>query len=316
MNPAIKVKDAYVLSKYALGGWLVLLVLNNFLNGNVWFWEYFVFIPPYFFFFGAILLLGYSAYRKHRKAVLLSLLAVLTAAVVLPITFSSSPKSLGPGLRVITFNQFFTETDSDELLSLISSQQPDVVLIQENYEVETLDRKKILQMFPGWSIVQASDLLTLSRHPIISASMGKGNYLKTTIAVGDKQIDVYNVHLQFPFFTKSLEPDTYWKVFDVRKAQYVALLSDVASREKCKIVGGDFNTPANSAFLRPFFEGYNDAAATSSGYPITWNSVLPLFRVDYIFSSKSMQPLEYSAFPTNLSDHYLVRSDIAFQGTC
>jgi len=138
----------------------------------------------------------------------------------------------------------------------------------------------------------------LSKYPILTSDYNeKGNFVKTTIDMGDNLLDVFNIHLEVPFFY------FYGNFTERRKEQFNELLKNVVLKRT--IIAGDFNTMTNHNFIKILKKNFlisNPVGFMS--FPTTWPSFFPLIRIDFAFSSKDVKPIEYEKFcKPKLSDH-------------
>lgn len=292
---------------------VILKLLDIFLNGNVWFWEYYVFIPEYFFTIAGLVLLVLSLIKRERKEIIVSILLLLLTILNLPLVSLGQPdQTSNESIKVLVYNKGFWQEMDYNMAEFFSNQDVDLILIQEAVEQDKVD--EMLTYLNGWDYKRGYDLVTFSRFPIVNNEVGKGRFLKTTIKIGAKEVEVYNVHLPFPLYSSGA--GGLWDIFNIRQDHYTELYNQLKENEKCKIIAGDFNTKSNSNLLKEMFSNYNDAAQAKGGYPLTWNSLLPVFRVDYIFSSKEVVPVEYESFIRLSSDHYVVKSKLIGLENC
>jgi len=77
------------------------------------------------------------------------------------------------------------------------------------------------------------------------------------------------------------------------------------------IVGGDFNAPPRDDALALLQSRLSDAFLTAgSGWGATGTNEYPLFRVDQVWVSNSLQPVSATAKKTQHSDHRMVVCDL------
>jgi len=298
----LKIKNIFTLSIIFLTLWILLYVLDFFLNGNFWLWEYVLFIPEYFFVIIVFLLLLLSIKNNDKLTILVSSVLFLLTITNLPMIWKASNfEASDDTITILTYNKGYWQRVDNNFIEFLKEQNADIVFIQENLKEEKLI--DLSNQMPEFYIVRGHDLVTISRFPIIKSEQAKGRFLKTTILVNDSKIELYNIHLALEFFS-------------LRQKEYEELYGLLESNKNCKIIAGDFNTVSKSKSLERMIKSYNDAATIGISYPITWNSIIPMFRIDYIFSSKQLDPVNYSAFIHLPSDHYVVKATLANIKSC
>lgn len=289
-------------------------ILNFFLNGTFWLWEYVVFIPEYLFLLFAILLFSFSVFRKDKKSAVVSLICILLTISNLPVIPAFKSHLVSPHtITVFSHNKGFWQPFDKEFANFLKSQDSDIIFIQESLETESIS--SIQALFPGWYVTRGHDVVTISRFPIIESKNGKtGRFLRTTINAYGKEVELYNAHIHLVLFGFGAGGPV--RIFETRKKGYEELYTYLEANDKCKIIGGDFNTKSNSKELSYLLYNYRDSAVAYGGYPITWASFFPLFRVDYLFSSKVLTAISYDAFTRLPSDHYVLKSEFSGVDQC
>ena len=290
-------------------------IIDYFLNGLIWFWEYFVFIPEYFFTVTASLMfLFYYLIKKDKKSSLLSIFILLLTVLNLPMVPLNEHRSVKVDISILTHNKGFWQDMDTNMNKFLRNENVDVIMIQEITNDQKINNT-LRFLGSDWDFDRGYDLITFSRFPIVRKEKGKeSRFLKTTIVVNNTEIELYNVHLPFPLYSGGT--NGLWSIFDIRKEHYAELYQEIGKTKKCKIIAGDFNTKSNSKLLADMFKNYNDAAQANGGYQITWNSLFPLFRVDYIFSSNSVYPVSYKSSVRLPSDHYFVKARLTNLEEC
>ncbi|SCG73710.1 endonuclease/exonuclease/phosphatase family protein [Micromonospora coxensis] len=240
-------------------------------------------------------------------------------------------------LRVLVWNTGYWDQDDDPdaFLRFLVAQRADVYLLQEHLYWDATaglrgarpapDPSRLRAVFPGYTVVARGELLTLSRYPVLArppvgpdavlpaeADSGRvfaaAKVLRTDLAVGDRVLSAYNVHLPVQL---NLAPRRFLGFVAerdaARRAQLRALEADVAANPHPVLVGGDFNTTPAMGDLRPLRDRLRDAAdASAAGYPATWpDGRLPaLWRLDWTLTSPAVRVHRYELrAPAGLSDH-------------
>jgi endonuclease/exonuclease/phosphatase family metal-dependent hydrolase len=149
---------------------------------------------------------------------------------------------------------------------------------------------KIGNGFYGVGTFTSFKILNVHYLPLSSEKEQRG-LIHTILKVGDKNLNVLNTHLGL--------------TIDERNKQFEEIEQFVHSLHSPTILMGDFNTTT------PKFNSLTmmDAAKKMK------KSSLPTFipskkRIDYIFTSESIQILHYDVIPITMSDHYPVMVDI------
>ncbi|HEX7870506.1 MAG TPA: endonuclease/exonuclease/phosphatase family protein [Chryseobacterium sp.] len=229
-------------------------------------------------------------------------------------------------LKVLTFNIKGGISGKDQLKEYIENQDADVVFIQENayqnFELKTLSGENKLPV-----------IALYSKHKIISQKNLFENLSDGDITAQCAQIDleikgkiyrVFNVHLESFGFLKSMvklngngEEDEQ-KVKDVVKKliptfkshqeQVKILRGAIDNSPYPVIVAGDFNSVPNSYEYYETSKGLKDAFyEVGRGSGTSFHDYKYPLRIDYIFTSESIQPVTYEVdHSVHLSDHFPV----------
>lgn len=105
--------------------------------------------------------------------------------------------------------------------------------------------------------------------------------------------------------------DKYSEATIKRNHQLQSLLEDIEKVDYPVIVGGDFNDVPQSYLYTNISEKLQDAF-TEKGFGLgtSFNGSIPALRIDYIFSDKSVQVLNFKTHRVPYSDHYPITSDL------
>ena len=230
-----------------------------------------------------------------------------------------------------------------DLLQLISEEDPDILCIQEFYNMRRgpfLDRDiaEAMQNAPHRHLEYSLrggagkyGVATFSSNPIVDkGSIQFENTINlsiyTDILVGEDTIRVYNNHLQSIHFDRAnygfldslglrynneqLEglidiSDRLRDAF-IKRSEQAAIIA--AHIEKCPypvLVCGDFNdTPVSYTYYR--LSNEMEDAFTSAGWGTgrTYIGKFPSFRIDYILHSRSFETLYFARKKVRFSDHF------------
>ncbi len=230
-----------------------------------------------------------------------------------------SPQS--PELAVVSHNLFGQAERADEF-ALAEWLQCDVICLQET------DADGFEGLLPGYVEARAGDLRTFVRGRILSTERispgmrGLPDSLATEVEVAAGRLQVLNVHIEmsqpemsYPYWRR-LWPDYLRHTVRVREVQYAAIHEWLAAQELPVIVAGDFNTPPPSRFCRRMSESLTDcfsAAGRGTGYTFVPHGI-PVFRIDYIWAGRGLQPASCRVGPSGPSDHRSVIAQMRFAG--
>jgi endonuclease/exonuclease/phosphatase (EEP) superfamily protein YafD len=275
--------------------------------------------------------------------------AVAAAALGWPyngLDVHSGPAGTGAGLRVFAWNTGYWGQDvpRDRFYAFLRDRHADVYLLQEYLHWDEAagldgarqvdDEAALRSAFPGYAIASRGELLTLSRLPIVAsppvgpdrdlagvaAGFGQvfatAKVLRTDLDAGGGQIiSAYNVHLPVHidlavsrrFFALIRERDAG------RQRQLAGLRADLAANHRPGIVAGDFNTSPAMGDLAALRASLHDA--NTALYPGSWPAGLPLWRIDWTFTTAGLTAEDYRLVaPDGLSDHRAQQLRIVLKG--
>jgi endonuclease/exonuclease/phosphatase family metal-dependent hydrolase len=162
-------------------------------------------------------------------------------------------------------------------------------------------------------------------------------FLWADMKVGNDTIRFFNIHLQSMHFVKQ-EYDVIENIDNqdldkvkrtgrsllrkMRTANQQRAIQINAVKEEVKkspypvILCGDFNDVPNSYAYKTISDVLKDTHV-KKGYGIgrTFQKLSPTLRIDYIFSSKNLQPLHNSVITPSMSDHRPVKTSFSFPPT-
>jgi endonuclease/exonuclease/phosphatase (EEP) superfamily protein YafD len=267
-------------------------------------------------------------------------LFVLAGALFVPSMLpSASRPDTDPELRIVTFNQLYSNSDVDSTLAVLLRQDADIIALQElSYPVQqALD--ELEQQYP-YRVLQPHHLPggmgMVSRYPITQVEELEGiRGLRATVLVDGQPITLLNVHpsppngimeLRLPFSQRQVRLPGYDP--SRRNEQLAPLLAIIPSIEGPLIVAGDLNTADREPMYRRFAALLHDAhGETGWGPGYTYSNhgwglnpaympVLPRVRLDYIWSSGGLVPVSaYTTCEVAASDHCMVVAELGWQST-
>lgn len=221
-------------------------------------------------------------------------------------------------LRVVSFNTHRSYGPPGSLEAVaeeIRQLEPDVVLLQEvdrffarTGNVDQAARfAELLDMKGSFSanVVRGASeygTLVLSPHKIrqegrFGLPHARGAERRglqwVTLEVGDRQVRVYNTHLQHTM-----------PRLRTAQARYVAGV--LAQEELPVILGGDLNATPGSAPLGALSDVVSDSWSAGVGRAATGGQ----HKIDYILTDREFEPLRSSVLPSAVSDHHRLWADV------
>jgi len=238
----------------------------------------------------------------------------------------SSDKNEVPDLKIVSFNAKNGGFGVKNIESYINSQNADIVLFQEyggnkKYHFEGLKEgpeSPIITMFSKHKVIDHKQLIESDYE------YNNAYATQTDIEIKGKTYRFINMYLQpFKFEKKMVKLDgnseeDKQKVKDVVKRliptfkmhqeQIVEIRKSIEDSPYPVILAGDFNSVPNSYEYYHLVKGLQDAfVVAGNGSATSFHDYKFPIRIDYVFTSKSIQPLSYKVDRSvKLSDHYPV----------
>lgn len=224
-------------------------------------------------------------------------------------------------IKVLTFNVKYGSSGWPTVKKYITDQNADIILVQEK-DTNTALRKDLVK-YP--SVILKTKHKILRQGDLINDD-SKGNSFYADIDIDGKIIRVINVYLE-PFrLNKNMLGMQDENCGKEEKNKMAALFSRLiptfkAHEEQVKkirkavdqspypiILAGDFNSVPNSWEYYHLVENLDDAfVEAGNGSSTSFHDYKFPLRIDYIFTSKSITPLNYKVdYSVKLSDHYPV----------
>ncbi|EJL68651.1 endonuclease/exonuclease/phosphatase family protein [Chryseobacterium populi] len=244
------------------------------------------------------------------------------------VNYSSEPKET-PNLKIISFNVKGGMYGPKEIEKYISDSQADIVLLQEygwqKFQFEGLKRSdstmSIVSLYSKYKVVGYKKLIA-GDYESFNAYADQ-----TDIEIKGKTYRFINTYLQ-PFkFEKSMvklngdrdRDEQKLKnilkrlipTFKMHQEQVAMIRKGIDESPYPVILTGDFNAVPNSYEYYHLSEGLEDAFfKVGRGSGTSFHDYKFPLRIDYIFTSKSIQPINYRVDRSvKLSDHYPVIAD-------
>ncbi len=195
---------------------------------------------------------------------------------------------------------------------------PDVVLVQESPSPGYL--RQISKQFYGkdGSSVGGVYCGIIARGKITQITNSTNpRFTHATLTLDDgRAVDLVSIHLKHAITRWDLWHKDCWKTHysnrKVRRQELIDILTQVSHKHGGRpvIFGGDFNAPASDAVFNllryRFLDSYR---AVGSGWGNTFFNRLPVLRIDQLWATYNLTPLNAGAFPTRNSDHRLLVCD-------
>ncbi|GAA5049323.1 endonuclease/exonuclease/phosphatase family metal-dependent hydrolase [Thermocatellispora tengchongensis] len=346
----------------AAAAWLVFTGLHLALSGRVWWWQIPELVPPFAFAVVPVLLLAAALVtRRARRVTAVVALACLilgggASGINLAALWHRPAPAPPDAITVFSWNTWYWDQrweggmprppatgtpprDAGDFYRFLREQDADVLLLQEyvyfgpgSRPIRVDDLARLRREFPGHHIAVASELVTLSRFPIVlqrgidlrpwaeeerdravppGSSMPDFHTVKTLrtdLRVGGRTVSFYNTHINSPVDSayrgldpRRLSPEQH----RLRRANLRALAADAGANPHPAVLAGDFNASPAMGILRLLPDRMRDAApALGSLYPATWNDRRPWWRIDWAFATPEVTVHEYELVRSGgMSDH-------------
>ncbi|MEU3169093.1 endonuclease/exonuclease/phosphatase family protein [Streptosporangium sp. NPDC006930] len=348
--------------------WLVFVVLHRVLSGRVWWWQVPELVPPIAFAVVPVLLLAVALPARQARG---WIAAVTLASLVLggggsglnlAALWHRPPPAPPDAITVFSWNTFYWDQrpengaamppptgtpprDIADFYRYLHDQKADVYLLQEyvyfgqdSKAIRVDDLARLRREFPGYHIAAASELVTVSRFPIVLESgidlrpwlseerdkaippdpglpdFSTVKTLRTDVRVGGdgrdggKTVSLYNTHINSPVhaFPRGPDPRRLNRTqHERRQANLRALAADVERNPHPILLAGDFNASPAMGILRLLPDRLVDATPVlGSLYPTSWDDRWPLWRIDWAFTTPDVTVHRYELIRSGgLSDH-------------
>ncbi len=242
-------------------------------------------------------------------------------------------------ITVLSYNLRARDRDFEPTFTLIRAADADVIAFQElSAAAAEAFRREFAREYPYQAFHPEQDSNIrgqglMSRLPLVADEywrIGLGQQrvvIDASKRAGGRATALYNMHLNMPFEFKQLPP------FDARKRDAVVddLLLRLRDERIPTIVTGDFNMNDRSYLYPRITALVADSWRTAGvGMGASWPAVLdgtfnhgdipqrllpaPVMRIDYVFHSVGLRPLDARVWPTSAgSDHRPLRVTLAYE---
>ena len=329
-RPASRSRLERTATAYLLG--LATLGLAERLIGERW-WltTLLTYVPQCVFLIPGFLLLPFALWKRRRRALGRLGGAFLVYLLLDGWRFSLPPPAPTPEeipLRVLTYNIRSGGGGVEKLAAAIRSVSPDAVCLQEASPYFGLpDPMPGLQkLLPEWRFTSYGDTsigvrggqiegLEIVRYPV-PGSYRAALLVKTTLK--GQPLTLVTTHLATAFHGETLTrnrrglPRYLEQTGAARRVQLDALLARTDTVRGPLIVCGDFNTPPRGVEYARLAERFTDAFARAGrGFGWSYSATHPLLRIDYVWCSEDVRPLEARVLDWPHSDHKPLLADLA-----
>lgn len=271
------------------------------------------------------------------------------------ITLQLHPKNEGAtGLKVLSYNaRLFNYknppvgSDESSVFSWLNEHPAEIKVIQEFYQDYTIAGKNALKLLSrngeldysyhalqGDAQKRSNGMAIFSRYPIVNEGIvfderNSNGAIFADVQVGKDTLRVYNVHLA----SMSIEAEAF-ENYDSAKQIYKQTIGKLhqGSLERAKqmnileehfsnsphpvILMGDLNElPYSNAYFRLSKTLQNAFELAGRGFGFTFNRILFFLRIDHIFSSPALTPVQFTTHrEVDYSDHYPLSATFTWEG--
>jgi endonuclease/exonuclease/phosphatase family metal-dependent hydrolase len=207
--------------------------------------------------------------------------------------------------KVLSWNMAYLEPHENvRLFELVEKYTADFYVFQEaEYKRNKNMYAEFVYRFPELYAGHYGEYFTVSKYPMSCDTPDRsGGYLKCETEAPTGKLGLINVHLKRPFHVSNFRS---YEDFAIRRTQFMALRKSIAESSGPMIVAGDFNSPANYAFVRQL---QNDFVMNNPTgmlvLPHTFSANRPYIRIDYQFARGGLEFCGYEALSyPDISDH-------------
>ncbi len=238
--------------------------------------------------------------------------------------YSAEKKEI-PNLKIVTFNVKGGKMGKDKIQDYINAQKADIVFLQESgpdYELENLKGEYTLPVICFYSKYKILGRKNIFEH--FSDGDITSQCEQIDLEINGKTYRLFNVHLQSFGVVKDMvkldgnsnEDEKKMKdlvkrlipTFKSHQDQVQLIRNSIEESPYPVIVAGDFNAVPNSYEYYHISETLKDSFyEVGKGSGTSFHDFKYPLRIDYIFTSESIQPVNYHVdHSAKLSDHYPV----------
>jgi endonuclease/exonuclease/phosphatase family metal-dependent hydrolase len=271
------------------------------------------------------------------------------------ITLQLHPKNeAATGLKVLTYNaRLFNYknppvgTDESSVFSWLNEHPAEIKVIQEFYQDYTIAGKNALKLLSrdgeldysyhalqGDAKKRSNGMAIFSSYPIVNEGIvfdeqNSNGAIFADVQVGKDTLRVYNVHLAsmsieaeaFENYdsAKQIYKQTIGKLHQgsLQRAKQMNILEEHFSNSPHPVIlMGDLNElPYSNAYFRLSKTLQNAFELAGRGFGFTFNRILFFLRIDHIFSSPALTPVQFTTHrEVDYSDHYPLSATFTWEG--
>jgi len=280
-----------------------------------------------------LIFLLYWVFKLKKYMLLSGVVLLLGTGHILNIYSFSNPKTSLPkeGFKLMSYNimQFYNPEDSskntyEDILDFVTREDPDILCFQEftstiegkfssfTYKVENASYTKLKTViFSKYPIIDSKIYDFVSNNSAIHADI---IFNKDTIRVFSIHFESLNLKSQLEDNSKKpkLRYKQFKRVFPRQIIQFEQLKSDIINSPYPVMIGTDMNNTALSYLYRKMLslDLKDSFLECGKGYGETFKlSGLPI-RIDFIYTSQELTPVNFKNYSVNFSDHYPIMSSI------
>lgn len=241
-------------------------------------------------------------------------------------------------IKVMSYNvrlfNVYAQNKESQIISkieaLIKSEAPDLVFIQEYYDLNGLDFSDFPYQFihfkernvankNGKSKKHILGHAILSKYPLINTEAfdfkdTSNNVITANVIIKKDTLSLYNIHLQslgiLPDVEKLQKEESYKLLkrigikFSKQQDQAELVLSHKDKNPYKTIMAGDFNNTQYAYVYKELSKNMQDAfQLKGKGFGHTYKFDFYPLRIDYILANKDFKVLDFKTLGKKLSDH-------------
>lgn len=234
--------------------------------------------------------------------------------------------------NVRLFNAYEKDVDTIEVANVISEliekKQPDVICVQEYYEPNSADFSDYPYSFIHFRENHKMGHAIFSKFPLENKGAfnfkdSHNNSIYADVVKDNERIRVYNLHLQSHGILPNMEylqggesdqlRTRMSAVFVKQETQVDQILKHKATSPYPVLLCGDINNTRFSYIYGKLKDGMNDAFLDKgNGIGTTFKFDFYPIRIDYIFTSPSLEVVSFEAMDDSFSDHKPISTTIGW----
>jgi endonuclease/exonuclease/phosphatase (EEP) superfamily protein YafD len=202
----------------------------------------------------------------------------------------------------------------------IAALEPDIVLIQESAYALS-ETGLVRETFgEGYEAVFGSDASIIVRGTILHSLRPTTNHTFARVRLADgRELEVVSMRMQAPVARLDYYTKDCWRAYKRHREQHIEELREIWRRvQRVRtglplVMGGDFNLvpdPQEEEVLGP--EMRDSFRVAGRGWYATALSSTPIFRIDKVWASGELRPVETTSHASKVSDHRFVVARFEF----